>query len=722
VRVRTQFIITMTLFGVTLAVIAISVLATSNEVARIEAQEQIAVEIGRGASELGYLAGDYVLYREDQQRDRWQSLWESVSDELSRLSPRSSETRAIAGSLESDLTRLRDVFDDVAATSGDPSQELASVSWSRMAVQNGSLTFHAVRLAQVLREKKAAVQERNSLAIFTLVVLFGAYFVVNYLIVYRRALRSLAELQAGIGVIGLGRLDYSIPVSRDDEIGDLTRAFNKMTADLRGMTASKTQLEVEIAEREAAEAALRDSVGEIRQLSEARQRELSITKKLLEAAEETARWTDVEELSRRLARILLRLASHSRVTVVAWHEAKREMEVVASEGETPFNAGSRWPVDEVSAAARHAIVKQDTRIWDIDALPEDERGIPARDYRLRYALYVPLVHRGDTVGLIVLDDPGTRAEFGDREIELVRGVAAHAGIAFGNAQLFEAQRQIADRLQEALLVLPDELPGIEFAHAYHSATITTRVGGDFYDLFELSHGHVGVVIGDVAGKGLDAAVLTSMVKNTVRAHANEEGKTPKQILQLTNDIVFKATPNESFVTLFFGMLDCRDGRLVYANAGHTSAALLCSDGTVRKLPSNGPLLGAFAEATFEQAESSLGDGELLFLYTDGLTEARRDGELYGEGRLFDLLTSTTGRDVHEVLKVVVENVLSYAGNKLRDDLAILSLRRTKPGANTPVQQKLEVRVPQDLESEWALAAPSHVAEQRWEHHDHDRGP
>jgi len=667
----------MALFGLTLSVIAVSLLATSREVARLDRQEEIAVNIGRGASQLGYLAGDYVLHREELQRVRWQSKWTSVSEEASGLAPASSEERAIARSLVSDLARLRVVLDDVAETPAASYQSLVPVSWSRMSVLNEGLAFDSVRLSEVLRTRKADIQQRNTTLIVTLVVLFGAYFATDYFLIYRRALGSLAEVQAGTTLIGRGDLEHTIPVKRHDEIGDLARAFNKMSTDLNGVMTSRSQLEEEVTQRKAAEQALQDSMAQIEELSEARLQELSTTKKLLEAADEVARWTDIEELAGGLARTLLKLTSHSRATVASWDERRREIKVMASEGEMPYPVGSRWPIDEVSAAARRTVLGQAARIWDIDELPEEERGIAASEYALGHALYVPLVQRDNVVGMIALDDPGARREFNEREIQLVGGIAAHAAVAFENARLFEVQRDIADRLQEALLVMPDELPGIEFAHAYHSATVATRVGGDFYDLFELGRSRVGVLIGDVAGKGLDAAALTSMVKNTIRAHANEEGKTPRQILQLTNEVVYKATPSETFVTVFFGILDCRDGRLVYSNAGHTSAALLRNDGTAERLPATGPLLGAFEGSVFEQARTHLGLDELLFLYTDGLTEARRDGEFYGENRLFDVLASAKDRRASTLVSSIIADVMSYTGNHLADDLAILGVKRAE---------------------------------------------
>lgn len=676
-KIRTQFFINLALFGLTLLVTASSVYSTSREVARLETQQDIVDEIGGGASELGFMAGDYMLHREPAQQSRWETRWAEVSETVSQLSPSEAEERTATQNIGADLRRLKEVFDEVVNTPPDSPQDMLSISWSRMSVQHESLVFNTSQLAHVLRQQKAAIQQQNAQLILTLVTLFGAYLAATYFIVYRQALRGLAVVQAGTEIIGQGNLDHTIPARRRDEVGDLSRAFNKMTADLRVVTTSKSLLEQEITEREAVEEALRESVGEIEKLSEARLQELSVTKKLLDAAESIARWTSLEDLAQGLAESLLKLTPHTRATIDLWDAKRREIQVVASEGELPFPRGSRWPIDQVSNAARQAILGGTTHILDLDTLPVEERGIVAAEYSFKLGLYMPLMQRDEVLGMIVLDDPGQKCEFSEREIGLVRAIAAQAAVAFENARLFEAQRNIADRLQSALLVLPDTVSGIEFSHEYHAASIAARVGGDFYDIFELDGGRVGLVIGDVAGKGLDAAVLTSMVKHTIRAHANEHGKTTDEILRLTNQIVYKGTPAESFVTVFFGVLERETGRMVYSSAGHTSGAIACTVGEPTRLPANGPILGALADAEFDEAEAYLGGDETLLLYTDGLTEARRDKQLYGEERLFELLANSPCGSASELVRAVVADVMDYADNHLGDDLAILAVKCAK---------------------------------------------
>lgn len=326
-----------------------------------------------------------------------------------------------------------------------------------------------------------------------------------------------------------------------------------------------------------------------------------------------------------------------------------------------------------------------------DSLHDERANLPLMErFGITALVGVPLVIRGQAVGVLLALCLSGVMTFSKEQVDFLTKAAATLALALENARLYQTEHDIADKLQEALLAMPNEVNGIEFAHAYYSATEAARVGGDFYDLFEVDRERIGIVVGDVAGKGIDAAVMTSMVKNTIRAHANEEGKTPRQILELTNEVMHKATQRGSFVTVFFGILDCSDGRLVYANAGHTTAAIARGDGSIGRLPVTGPILGGFEDVSYQNGEASLDPGELLFLYTDGLTEARRNGELFGEERVFGYLPSVWDEEPRDVVSMMIEEVLVFSGGLLRDDLALLALKRTEAGTETPRQQKLEM--------------------------------
>jgi PAS domain S-box-containing protein len=264
-RIRTQFIITMVLFGVILAVVATSVIVTSRQAEQAAEQERIAADIAQGATELGYLCNDYLVYRESQQLKRWHSRFASFSGEVAGLNVDKPEQKALVSNILANEKRLKEVFDSVASDAGGPSQNQRSaldptsfqVSWSRMAVQSQGLVSDASRLSQQLRAQADRLKHANMVVILAMMGLFGVYFLINYWMIQRRMLKSVSTLQAGAAVIGSGNLEFKIHEKKNDEIGDLSRAFNRMTDDLKAVTASKADLEKEIAERERAERELR---------------------------------------------------------------------------------------------------------------------------------------------------------------------------------------------------------------------------------------------------------------------------------------------------------------------------------------------------------------------------------------------------------------------------------------------------------------------------------
>ncbi len=217
-----------------------------------------------------------MIYRESQQLERWQTRFASFSNDVARLEAGNPEQQALVRNIQANTQRLRDVFDSVVAAVGSPSTgqsraidpAVLRVSWSRMAVQSQALVSDASRLSQLLDNEASQSQRMNTIVVIALIVIFIAYFLVNYLLMQRRALKGLAKLQAGTAVIGAGNLDFRIEERRNDEIGDLSHAFNRMAANLKTVTASKTDLEREIDERKKAEEALKRSEVQLRAIFE----------------------------------------------------------------------------------------------------------------------------------------------------------------------------------------------------------------------------------------------------------------------------------------------------------------------------------------------------------------------------------------------------------------------------------------------------------------------
>ena len=278
-RIRTQLIISMVFFGAALAIISASVIATNQQVEQLNKQEELAKNIELNVGELSYLSNDYLLYHESQQIDRWESKYSSISADISNLTVEQSDQQVLANNIKANGQRLNEIFNDIiskvksAPQTQQNTADLAfiQVSGSRIGVQTQGMVFDASRLAQMLSQQAEETKQRNNLLIFALMCVFMAFLLTDYILIYRRTLTSISNLQAGAKIIGSGNLDYSIVEKKNDEISELAKAFNQMTANLKTITASKTDLEWEVVERKRAEDEIRRSEKRFRSIFESTQ-------------------------------------------------------------------------------------------------------------------------------------------------------------------------------------------------------------------------------------------------------------------------------------------------------------------------------------------------------------------------------------------------------------------------------------------------------------------
>ena len=275
--------------------------------------------------------------------------------------------------------------------------------------------------------------------------------------------------------------------------------------------------------------------------------------------------------------------------------------------------------------------------------------IRARDGRLTDVLYNATVYR---------DQEGK-----------VLGVFAAARDITAIKEL-EEQRAIASTLQKALLDIPQRARGVEFGHLYRSATKQAQVGGDFYDVFEAKGGRIAILIGDVSGHGLEAARIATFAKDVVHAFAHQF-RWPHLVLRETNRLLVEKNLG-GFVTAFLGFLDPESGTLTHSSAGHPPP-LLAMDGQVAFLETLGLPLGVFADACYRDIETKIQEGSVLLLYTDGITEARQNGDLYGEARLAAALVRMHGRPAEALPASLLDEALAFSGGALRDDVALLAV-------------------------------------------------
>lgn len=295
------------------------------------------------------------------------------------------------------------------------------------------------------------------------------------------------------------------------------------------------------------------------------------------------------------------------------------------------------------------------------------------------ALVVPLVGSGEVRALLYFAYVEPGRTFSKAQAAFAAKVAATVTLVLENLRLAEVERETREALQSALLGVVRDVPGVKLGHLYRSATHSARVGGDFYELFPIQGPQVGVLIGDVSGKGLGAAALTALVKTTVKIHARELDS-PAAIFAKTNEVLAEESPVESFVTAFLGVLDTDSGRFRYCIAGHPPAIVRRGNGDTALLQETSPILGAYRQVVYEEHETYLDNDDVLLLYTDGVTEARRDGEQYGVPRLLSLVASMSTADVRELPEIVFEEVFEHARGAMTDDMAVLALSPTAVGA------------------------------------------
>jgi len=298
----------------------------------------------------------------------------------------------------------------------------------------------------------------------------------------------------------------------------------------------------------------------------------------------------------------------------------------------------------------------------------------SQNFGIEQAVTVRLDVRGRQVGLLLFGRRSRELPFGRTSCEYAQRFASAIALALSNAADFENEHHIAERLQEALLTMPSSVRGLEFSHLYRSATVSTRVGGDFYDVFELAYGRVGVVIGDVSGKGLEAAVLTSVIKDTIRALAHDI-PSPAEVMTRANVALGRAAKLPEFASVFFAIIDTRTASMTYCCAGHPPAAVLTADGGVQLLDCTSAVIGAIEDLEYLECTTRLTTGETVFLYTDGVTEARReDGVFFGEERLIRELWISEASEIGEVPVRVFDAVMEFTGGRLTDDIALLAFQ------------------------------------------------
>lgn len=305
------------------------------------------------------------------------------------------------------------------------------------------------------------------------------------------------------------------------------------------------------------------------------------------------------------------------------------------------------------------------------------------DDSLRSILCVPLLIRSRLTGLLTVYNKKSADGFTDDDQRLLAIIAAQSAQIVENARLYEKEKTLLQMREELRLaheiqvsLLPTEAPSVPGYDIAGTSRPAQTVGGDYFDFIPTEHGQLGLCVGDVSGKGLPASLLMANVQATLR------GQVPWNdavaiCLARVNKLLCQRIRKGSFVTLCFGLLDPEHHAFTYANAGHNRPLFCTADGAVRRLDLGGLLLGFLPDHVYQEATLSFAPGDMLLLYSDGITEAMdATREQFGEERLTALLQTYHALPASTLIDRIVEAVWQHAGKTPpSDDITLLIVKR-----------------------------------------------
>jgi sigma-B regulation protein RsbU (phosphoserine phosphatase) len=398
---------------------------------------------------------------------------------------------------------------------------------------------------------------------------------------------------------------------------------------------------------------------------------------LLEVSRALAAPLELDELFRAIFDALREVVKYDAAAIYLTNRSTQDMEAVASTG---YPEGS----DEAfGLQVGQGIVGWVAKTGDPVIVPDvtrDVRYVAARE-QSRSELAAPLTLHGRTIGVFNLERDVEDA-YHEGHLELLMAFASQSAVALERARLMR-ERVEQRRLEKELAIArdiqlsflpsaPPEIPGFDVAgtsHPHH------EVGGDYYDFIPVSDTRVGFAIADVSGKGIPAALIMAGFRMALLAEIRNDFAI-RAVMRKVGTLLFESTERDRFVTAFYGVLDYKNRVLIFSNAGHDPPILLHADGTIEYLTEGGVALGVLNEARYEERPIALVPGDVLVMYTDGVSEAESaDGEMFGRTRIEEAARRLAGRTSADVVSGIVEDVRAWAGEKgPSDDLTMVVLK------------------------------------------------
>ena len=365
-------------------------------------------------------------------------------------------------------------------------------------------------------------------------------------------------------------------------------------------------------------------------------------------------------------------------------EAQRGVILTLENGDLVVRA-SKGHEFTISTAVRDRVLGEKSSLIISDAQADDifrnQKSILAQ--RVRSMIAVPLQTGSRVIGLIYVDNGSFVRPFQHEDLELLTVMANVAAIRIEHARLVEVEQQErmmalelaqASELQRSLL--PSQAPQIENYDLAGFNLPCRTVGGDYFDFVQHPDGRMGLVVGDVSGKGMPAALLMSSLQARVQMLVATQPD-PASAVSILNRNLAERFPEGRFITLFYALLDFGTGRICYCNAGHNYPLIIRSEGTVEELPGSDMVLGIRSGSTYVLRESYLRPGDTLALYSDGVTEARNieDEEFGGDG-LSKFLARSRFQSCADTIAALANHVREWSGTtQFHDDFTVVLVKR-----------------------------------------------
>jgi len=327
----------------------------------------------------------------------------------------------------------------------------------------------------------------------------------------------------------------------------------------------------------------------------------------------------------------------------------------------------------------------------VNNLEEDKRfnflskDIPANenDFPLKSLLSVPMLLKGKITGLLTVFNKRSPSGFTADDQRLISIIAAQSAQVIENARLYREEaelRYLQEEIRVAHEIQADLLPAAQPAlsgYMISGKSISAKeVGGDYYDYISIDNDRFAFCVGDIAGKGIPAALLMSNLQATLRAQISAD-KACRECISITNKMLYNNMSSNKFATLFYGILNPGKNEITYCNAGHNKPMLIARNNDIRRLPTTGMALGIVPDAPYEESIVAMEAGELMVIFSDGITEAMNNKEEeFGEERLLKILLNNKNETADKIVETIFQEVkLFTVSNQQADDMTAVVIKR-----------------------------------------------